>query len=107
MDTNELLSHATTFEFGNDIHNTVSIHKVKNPNGDYWAIMWASNRWNKKDRLFIHNELPSNRTDEFIEETKFSLDEAIELVTTKDLLAEHKKRLTELISRTQGNITCQ
>lgn len=96
-----LFSHATRFTFlqGPDpLHDKITIDKIYSPGGDYWTIKWGGSRWSKKNNLFLHESQPSNRTDDFINDTKFTLEDAYKIVNNRNLLDEHAVKLKLLSS---------
>lgn len=83
MEPSELLKHATEFVFkpfvaeGEEEVEALRHFKVyvqyRSP-GKY-AVSWMGEVWNGKE--FIYENLPSSRTEKFLKNTRFSLDEAI------------------------------
>ncbi len=100
----DLFSHATRFTFlqGPEpldlIHNRVNLEKIYSPDGDYWVLTWGGSRWDKKTQMFVHAPQPSSRTEDFINDTKFTLEEAYEIVNNRDLLDEHAVKLKAFIN---------
>ena len=92
----DLLEHASRFDFhyGNCPTDIVRVEKVlRRCLGDYWVIKWGGGRWSKKDQLFILGNAGSDITGEFIEDTKFTFEEAYTLAGSVNLIQEHEKRM--------------
>jgi len=68
----ELLAHATVFLF--------EPYTIEKRGEDQWAVCNAGCCWSKSNEGFIYEPMPSSRTPEFIEDTRFELEEAIEIV---------------------------
>lgn len=88
MDTEELLSHASQFDF--DIErkqgdatykDELNIKLRSKENGKRrWAIYYHGNCWDNEIKQFIYEPGPSNRDDEFLMNTRYSLRYALQIV---------------------------
>lgn len=73
-----LLSLATRFEMGDYRHPAWRVVvERRDPEKDVWAILDGGN-CRRRDGKWELERLPSNRTEEFIEQTRFTLDEAMD-----------------------------
>lgn len=97
MNALELLVHAVRFAFPytKNPSEMVFIEKIFNEGGDYWTIKLGGSRWSKKHQMFIYEPCPSERTDEFIEDTKYNLNEAYGIANTRNLIEEHRNKMEE------------
>jgi len=95
----EMLERATrfTFFYGINPNDTVHVEKVFGCLSDYWVIRWAECRWSKSEQMFIDVPMPSNRTDEFISDTAYSLQAAYLIAYTRNLIDEHGENVKKLI----------
>lgn len=95
----DLLEHASRFEFryGSSWLDLIRVEKVLRSSAeDYWTIKWGGSRWSKSDKMFIDEPMGSNRSDDFIEDTKFNFEEAYNLASSTNLIKLHESRLKEL-----------
>lgn len=87
MEPLELLKHATEFVFKPTVaegeeeveamrHFRVYV-QYRSP-GKY-AVVWMNEVWNGEE--FVYENLPSNRTDKFVKETRFSLERAVSIAS--------------------------
>lgn len=88
----KLAQHATAWKFHKGIHieerwnpkdALAKIYPNPHPNKDQplFAILNFMNMvWSKKEVEFIIEPIPSSRTDEFILNTRFTLEEAYEII---------------------------
>lgn len=81
----DLLAHATEFTFlpgganidDKEVHFfTVTVARRSN---DLWAVLWMTKCWNRKSKSWEHESFPSSRTDKFLRNARFPLDEALEI----------------------------
>ena len=96
---NQLLEHAQRFDFkqGNFPSDLVRVEKVYNSTtGDYWTIKWGESRWSRKDQMFIYSRASSEKTEYWIEDTSYTLEEAFKVASSRNLIKEHEKKLKEL-----------
>ena len=88
IDHNFLFQHATRFEIPTkqytDPRETIKIEyrgKHGEPDADVWAILdQHGNCYNKTEKDWEIEPLPSNRTDDFLENCRFTLKEALAIV---------------------------
>lgn len=88
MNAEELLSHASHFDFEIKVSNKlytykdeISINLRSNEDGiKKWAICRNGFCWDAQIKRFICEPSPSNRDDEFLKFTRFSLDDALKIV---------------------------
>jgi hypothetical protein len=84
LSTDELLKHATQFDFDYIPNRKISI---KQRSLGKWCIsLYADDVWDKELKMFVWEPEPSSRTDEFLRVTRFSLEEAVGIV--EELLTE-------------------
>ncbi len=50
--------------------------------GDRWSICWAGMCWKHSERKWVYESSPSNRTDDFIANTRMTLENAFTLAPT-------------------------
>lgn len=87
--TTDLLSHATEFAFhpegasfgDKDVHYFTV--RVARRSADKWAVLWMNQCWNKKTKSWEYESQPSSRTDKFLRNARFNLDEALEIAAGK------------------------
>lgn len=61
--------------------------KLRDTTKNLWAIVYRDLVWDNKENTFIYEPSPSNRSEDFLKNTRFILEEAKEIATTKyDLL---------------------
>lgn len=88
MDKDELYTHVKIFGFGKEIHDhrRPELHDwhfdVTNRGKGLWSIdiMGHQACYDNVAEDFVWQSLPSGRTDEFIQRTRFPLDIAIDIV---------------------------
>lgn len=77
----ELFPHVTTLTFGpsTEVDDEAYIYQVKVAyrGKQKFAIIWMNECWNGSE--WVYESSPSNRTEEFIAQTRFDLKEAIEI----------------------------
>lgn len=81
MDFESLLNKATCFliwRLDEDCFFNITVEKTDYEK-DLWAIVRSNRVWSKKEQQFIYVPLPSNRSDDFWEDTRFSLQDALEI----------------------------
>ncbi len=91
----DLIKHASRFDFhyGNFPTDLVIVERIRRSSTpDYWTIKWGGSRWSKKDKLFVM-EPARPLPDEYIEDTKFTFEEAYTLAGSVNLIQEHEKRM--------------
>jgi hypothetical protein len=96
ININELWSHVMILGFGKEIFNRSHPDKfnwhfeITNRGNNLWSIDMLGHQmcYDKKDEDFIWQPLPSERTDEFLQRTRFPLDIAIEI--TEKLALEYE-----------------
>lgn len=81
MTAQELLNKATTFLIWSlDDHGTSSYDiTVELRSTNRWAICYGRSCWDIRENEFIYESMPSGRTEDYIKNTRFSLDEALKL----------------------------
>lgn len=96
---NQLLEHVQRFDFkqGNFPTDLVRVERVYNSTvGDYWTIKWGESRWSRKDQIFIYAKSSSEKTNDWIKDTSYTMEEAFKLASSRNLIKEHEMRLKEL-----------
>lgn len=84
LSNDELLKHATQFDFDYIPKRKLSI---KQRSSGLWSIsLYSDDCWDKELKMFVWEPEPSNRTDQFLRTTRFSLGEAIGIV--EELITE-------------------
>lgn len=86
----DLLSHATEFRFpatkftipatGESLCRPLYIKKRYSKNKEGWAIIFAGDVWSREAQNFVYEPQPSSHTDEFIQDTRFTLAEALRIL---------------------------
>ena len=77
-----LFSHAKRFDFELGYLEIVSID-YRGDNGvveGKWAVINKGSCWNKSSHKFVYEPSPSNRTDRFFKNTRFTFEEALKIV---------------------------
>lgn len=94
MTDQELLSKATSFLiWGHDSGHDWDI-TVENRGKDRWAICLGRSCWNKTEKDFVYESLPSSRTEEFMKNSRFSLQEAVGLAQNISEVYEKARQKT-------------
>jgi hypothetical protein len=89
--------YATRFDFptSGGISNTVVMERVLDFDGSYfWIIKLGGSRWSRKYQTFRYRD-DQETVDEYEDDTKYSLDEAFAIASTRDLYKEHMKYINE------------
>lgn len=93
----EMIQHASRFDFPNSsgISNTIILERILDFDENYhWIIRLGGSRWSKNYQVFRYRN-DEETADEYDEDTQYSLDEAFKIANTRNLYAEHIKRLDE------------
>lgn len=89
MTETDLLAHATEFAFhpegasfgDREVHFfTVTVARRS---ADTWAVLWMNQCWDKKTQSWEYEPLPSSRTNKFLRNARFTLDEAVRIARGK------------------------
>lgn len=85
MNEKELLKHATDFAFypegaeKDEVNGRYYRVTVSKRSEDKWAVIFFNECWHQKEQDWVYESLPSNRTEEFTENTRFSLETAVSI----------------------------
>ena len=92
-----MMKYATRFDFptSGGISNTVIVERVLDFDANYyWIIRLGGSRWSKKYQTFRYRD-DHETADEYEADTKYTMDKALEIASSKDLYAEHTKYINE------------
>lgn len=87
MTDNELLAHATEFEFYPDgaSFGDREVHyfavRVARRSNDLWAVLWMNQCWNHKAQDWEYE--PRDRSKKFLKECRLPFDEAVKVARSK------------------------
>ena len=76
------LDQAVVFEVGRDPQwgdQITVVRRQRNPDLPGWSVVRAEEVWSHKDQSFRYEPRPSNRSDGFIADTRFFIEEAFEI----------------------------
>lgn len=94
----EMIMYASRFDFPNKagLSNTVTVERVYEANRSYyWTIKLGNSRWSRKFQRFVMRG-EKERTQIFINDTTYTLDEAYKIASTRDLYTEHLEKMNPI-----------
>lgn len=100
--TADLMKRAIKFQYGeydNGYYGTANVFHIEMRNDNIYAITDGSSCYDKEMNYFTYEPLPSSRTEEFFKNTRFTLDEAMEIankIETEGLYNFKQRRFKEM-----------
>lgn len=92
-----MLKYVTRLDFptSGGVSNTVIVERVLDFNDNqYWTIKLGGSRWSRKYQTFRYRN-DNETVDEYEADTKYSLEDAFTIASTRDLYEEHIKYMNE------------
>jgi len=101
LSNEELLKHATQFDFE---YVNEKILSIRFRDANSWCVSLRGDCYDKKLKMFVWEPSPSNITDEFLRATRFSLEDAIEIIQGQLQLCDDGCRFLSITEEEQNKL---